>query len=379
LSLSNRRTVATVGRAERATLRPIAVPFVVAPPAGVRIRTGLRLTDSEAVVLRQVGEHLGRLYRADLAARIRLGDVGGGHTDRAGRKRGLTVHSTSRWAGAITRTVEDQYQLAMRSLRADVDTLARAIRALDSRIAAPVAGQLGQVRGYQTQAERAMKQRRRAVLAGRLEAARRRLASGRPTIVSGGRRLVKPRHNLAVADLGLGRWRQHWDATRMLFRRTVASIPTGGFRSRLTGMAHTAGLPVIAVDPAYTSRWGARYRHPVLQTRTPTATRHHAPAVAIARRANRFKARRRLGVTRTRPEDRDGRATSQAESAAVGVWKQPALARTARTTLVDKDATGTGKHAGLPHPEDRSREPGQCRRQCAAVIGHAEERLGNCS
>jgi hypothetical protein len=33
-------------------------------------------------------------------------------------------------------------------------------------------------------------------------------------------------------------------------------IPTGKFRNRLVQMAHNAGLPVIAVDPAYTSRWG---------------------------------------------------------------------------------------------------------------------------
>ena len=43
------------------------------------------------------------------------------------------------------------------------------------------------------------------------------------------------------------------------FRRLVAGIPTARFRDRLAGMAHHAGLSVIAVDPAYTSRWGAQH------------------------------------------------------------------------------------------------------------------------
>lgn len=50
-------------------------------------------------------------------------------------------------------------------LRADVDTLGRAIRTLDARIAAPVGGHAGRVRGYPTRAERARKQHRRSVLA----------------------------------------------------------------------------------------------------------------------------------------------------------------------------------------------------------------------
>ncbi len=41
------------------------------------------------------------------------------------------------------------------------------------------------------------------------------------------------------------------------FRRAVAGIPTGKLRDRLVQMAANAGLSVIVVDPAYTSRWGA--------------------------------------------------------------------------------------------------------------------------
>ena len=43
------------------------------------------------------------------------------------------------------------------------------------------------------------------------------------------------------------------------FRATVAGLPTAQFRDRLAAMAYQAGLWIIAVDPAYTSRWGAQH------------------------------------------------------------------------------------------------------------------------
>jgi len=42
------------------------------------------------------------------------------------------------------------------------------------------------------------------------------------------------------------------------FRRAVSGIPTGKLRGRLVQMAANAGLSVIVIDPAYTSRWGSR-------------------------------------------------------------------------------------------------------------------------
>jgi IS605 OrfB family transposase len=39
------------------------------------------------------------------------------------------------------------------------------------------------------------------------------------------------------------------------FRRMVAGIPTARFRDRLVQMTANAGLAVVVVDPAYTSRW----------------------------------------------------------------------------------------------------------------------------
>ena len=47
-------------------MRSIKEPMVLAPPAGVRIRTRLRLSEADEVVVRAVGEQLGRLAGADL-------------------------------------------------------------------------------------------------------------------------------------------------------------------------------------------------------------------------------------------------------------------------------------------------------------------------
>ena len=63
--------------------------------------------------------------RADLAARCAQGrlDAKGRAVSRAARKRALTAGASSRWAGAITRTSEDQWQLAERNLRAEAASL----------------------------------------------------------------------------------------------------------------------------------------------------------------------------------------------------------------------------------------------------------------
>jgi IS605 OrfB family transposase len=92
------------------------------------------------------------------------------------------------------------------------------------------------------------------------------------------------------------------------FRKTVAGIPTAAFRNRLAAQAHRHGIGLYAVNPAYSSAWGE------LHWRAPykNVTRHEAAATVIGRRAQGFKARRREGVTRTRPEDCVVRATDQA-------------------------------------------------------------------
>lgn len=93
------------------------------------------------------------------------------------------------------------------------------------------------------------------------------------------------------------------------FRKTVAGIPTAVFRRRLCAQAHRHVIRLYAVNPAYSSVWGNQH------WRIPykNVTRHQAAATVIGRRAQGFTARRRKGVTLTRPEDRAERATNQAE------------------------------------------------------------------
>jgi hypothetical protein len=182
--------------AEHARLRRIADPVVAAPPSGVRIRTRLHVTEGEAAALTAIGVFLGSMYRTELADRKRRGvlDVDGRAAWRAERKQALTAVSSSRWAGAITRAVEDQYQLGMRTLAANVADLRAAVEVLEQRCAlrpgelapmhdAEASGhrRSQRCRGYRSAAERFAKTRRLAMLRSRSEQ----------------------------------QWRQRWDATRM--------------------------------------------------------------------------------------------------------------------------------------------------------------------
>ncbi|MBV9026150.1 MAG: hypothetical protein JO362_20715, partial [Streptomycetaceae bacterium] len=141
-------------RKKQKHLRSLAVPFTVAAPAGARIRDRLRLTSADEKVLTEVGRHLGRHARADLAARIRLGQVAAKDTRRASRKKALTAVSSSRWAGAITRASEDQYRLSLRALYDERTGLRRAITTIRTRLAVPCGRRTGKVRGYADPAER---------------------------------------------------------------------------------------------------------------------------------------------------------------------------------------------------------------------------------
>jgi len=480
-------------------LRPLAALFVAAAPAGVRVRTRLRVSAQDEAVLRAAGRHLGSLAGRDLAARCAEGrlDAKGRAASRARRKRAMTAESSSRWAGAITRTSEDQYRLAVQNLRADRATLQVRIRRIQARLLVPAGGKAGRARGYATPAERHAKIVRVDALRARLARVDRRLEAGTVPVVRGGKALLRKRGNLAAAGLTEERWRREWESARLFltadgekdkawgnetirwnpgagwleiklpgplarlanqphgryrlscpvgfsyrggevaaqaatgairydishdpvqgrwyidaswkavpapapsldqlraapvlavdlnaghlaawavtpdanpagppitipaglaglpasqrsgrlraaissltrlarqrgcaaiviedldfadareqgrehdgnrpargrrgrgFRRLVAGIPTGKFRDRLAQMAANAGIPVIAVDPAYTSQWGREHwLTPLQEQASPIpASGHHAAAVVIGRRALGHRARRRAGVT----------------------------------------------------------------------------------
>ncbi len=479
-------------------LRPLAGAFAAAAPAGARVRTRLRVSGQDEAVLWAAGTYLGSLAGRDLAARCAEGrlDAKGQAVSRAARKRALTAESSSRWAGAITRTSEDQVRLAGQNLRAGKASLRARIRRIQARLLVPAGGKAGQVRGYATPAGRHAKTVRLHALKARLARVDRQLEAGTVPVTRGGKTLLRKRGNLAAAGLTEQRWRAEWESARLFltadgekdkawgnetirwhpgegwlevklpaplahlanrphgryrlscpvafayrgdevaaqaasgavrydiscdpargrwyidaswkaapppgpslqdlrrhpvlavdlnhghlaaqavtpdgnpagppvtiplalaglpasqrdgrlraaissltrlarqrgcravviedldfadareqgrehhgrrpsagrrgrgFRRLVAGIPTGKFRDRLTQMTANTGLSVVAVDPAYTSRWGREHwLAPLRQQASPIATGHHAAAVVIGRRALGHRARRRAGVT----------------------------------------------------------------------------------
>ena len=143
------------------------------------------------------------------------------------------------------------------------------------------------------------------------------------------------------------------------FRRVVAGIPTGKLRDRLVQMAANAGLPVIVINPAYTSRWGAKHWLRPLREHHLEATGHHAAALVIGRRGLGHRARRRATGNRTAPEEaarpaqartRTKPATGTAPrkpAAPPGPW-QPPGAKTARPHRIT---------AGNQAAQDRPRPP----------------------
>jgi len=177
------------GRAVTRALREIAAPFVAAAPAGARVRTRLRVTAQDEEVLRAVGRHLGSLAGRDLAARMREGRLGVREkaVSRRERKRALTGQCSSRWAGTITRTSEDQWARAEQNLRAEQVSLTARVRRIEARLAVPAGGKTGRVRGYTTPAERHAKMIRLQALRTRLGKVKRQLDSGAVSVVRGGR------------------------------------------------------------------------------------------------------------------------------------------------------------------------------------------------
>ena len=176
-------------------LRPIARPFVAAAPAGARVRTRLRVSRQDEALLWTAGAHLGSLAGRDLAARSAEGrlDATGRAGSRARRKKALTAQSSSRWAGAITRTSEDQVRLAEQNLRAERNSLQARIRRIEARLAVPAGGEAGRVRGYATPAERHAKTVRLQALQARLARVDRRLEAGTVSVVRGGKALLRKR------------------------------------------------------------------------------------------------------------------------------------------------------------------------------------------
>jgi hypothetical protein len=545
-------------------LREISEPFVVAPPAGARVRTRLRVSATDAAVLREAGEYLGSLASADLAARCAEGRLGAKQRARSRqvRKQELTAKSSSRWAGALTRTSEDAYQLAYRNLLAERRSLLARIKRIETRLAVAAGKRAGRARGYPTAAERHAKTIRIQTFRTRLAEVEQQLDTGRVSVCRGGKTLLRKRNGLADAGLTETQWRERWAASRLFitadgekdktwgnetirwnpdqnwleirlptplarlanrpsgryrlscpvgftyrgsdaaaqaatgairyditfdparrrwyldaswktpatgpvtlaqarqgtvvavdvnaghlavavlnpdgnqagapytiglplaglpsstrdgrlraaitsilttarehrasavmienldfddarrkgrertgnrpsrgrrgraFRHQVAGIPTARFRDRLTQMACNTGMAVIAVDPAYTSRWGAQHWLAPMQQHHPNLTGHHAAALVIGRRGLGLRARRRASGNLPAPED--AAAPERAKSTQARSGTHPQTGTTTRRPATRTDSrqppgTKTGKPrrttAGDQATQDRSGPP----------------------
>lgn len=214
------------------------------------------LTAGDEVVLRAVGEHLGRLASADLARRVHDGLD---HDSKrwAGRKRDLTAVSTSRWAGSITKATNDQWGLARRAQHAHTQSLVAGIRTIRHRLSLPVGepGSKGRPGGYRSRQEWHAKSRRLAILEARLAVVEADRAAGRVSVVRGGKRLLNKRHNLDAAGLTKAQWRQEWEAARWFLsadgesgkrcgNETIRVTPDGEVSLRLPApLVHLANAP----------------------------------------------------------------------------------------------------------------------------------------
>jgi IS605 OrfB family transposase len=136
---------------------------------------------------------------------------------------------------------------------------------------------------------------------------------------------------------------------RKRFRQVISGMPTGRLRARLTSMADQTGIAIIAVDPAYTSRWGGQHWQKPLTSSSRKTTRHDAAAVAIGRRAQGHPIR--LGVP-PRPLRHWGRAAPPPHDQSDRAGH--------RTVQARPEVSGReGTRPRIPGPRTRSVPPGR--------------------
>ncbi|MEU9959552.1 IS200/IS605 family accessory protein TnpB-related protein [Streptomyces sp. NPDC050982] len=284
-------------------LRELAAPFVVPGPAGVAIRDRLRVSESDAGVLAEVGDFLGSLAAGDLAERSQQG-LEHNAASWAVRKRGLTGRSSARWAGSITKATHDQWALARRGQVTQMSWLRGQIASVEARLARPLGAKAdkraGLVRGYASRGEWHAKTRRLQTLKDRLAVVEAAWTAGRVRVVRGGKRLARTRHNLGAAGLSEQAWRECWRTERMFLaadgesgkrfgNETIRVTDTGQVSIKLpAALAHLANAPhgryVLDVTVRFQHR-GQEWRDRI------TANR------AVAYRINHDTARGRWYVT----------------------------------------------------------------------------------
>ncbi|MEV8196789.1 IS200/IS605 family accessory protein TnpB-related protein [Streptomyces sp. NPDC079141] len=274
-------------------LRELTAPFLVSGPTGVSIRTRLRVTSADALVLNEVGRFLGSLASADLAARSRQGPAHDA-ASWASRKRALTVSSSARWAGSVTRSTDDQWALARRGQAAEMAWLRGEITRIEARLARPLGTKAdkraGPARGYATRSEWHAKSRRLRALRHRLIALEADWAAGRVRVVRGGKRLARTAHRLDETGLSRETWRERWQAARMFLaadgesgkrwgNETIRVTDAGQVSIRLpAALSHLANAPhgryVLAATVAFTHRSG-EWQDRIVASRAVAYRIHH--------------------------------------------------------------------------------------------------------
>jgi hypothetical protein len=143
------------------------------------------------------------------------------------------------------------------------------------------------------------------------------------------------------------------------FRRLIAGIPTARFRDRLVQMTASAGLSVVVVDPAYSSRWSAQHWLAPLREHHPETTGHHAAALVLGRRGLGHRARNRATRNRTAPEDaaRPAQARTRKPPKAKVANRKPAAPRGNRPPPGSKTSLPHRTTTGNQTAQDRSAPP----------------------
>ncbi|MGI5136036.1 IS200/IS605 family accessory protein TnpB-related protein [Streptomyces sp. CA-106110] len=152
------------------------------------------------------------------------------------------------------------------------------------------------------------------------------------------------RHDLSIAiedlDFGTEKAREK-HGRRKRFRQVISGMPVSKLRARLVSMAAELGITIIAVDPAYTSRWGAQHWQKPLTHTTRKTTRHDAASIAIGRRALGHRIRRRTAPPPHDQSDRVGHRTAQAGHGTPGREETRPRILGPRTRSVSPDAART--------------------------------------
>ncbi|MFI0454013.1 IS200/IS605 family accessory protein TnpB-related protein [Actinomadura sp. 6N118] len=143
---------------------------------------------------------------------------------------------------------------------------------------------------------------------------------------------------------------------RKQFRHLISGMPVARLRARLVSMAAELGIAIVAVDPAYTSKWGTQHWQQPTSTPTRKTSRHEAAAIAIGRRALAHPIRRRTAPPPHDQSDRAGHRTAQARPGARGREEtRPRIPGPPTRSA----GTGSGANAGDQDTQHRSERPAE--------------------